>query len=92
VTLVWLALGGVWSWLAITFQAWSVMRIGPRSSLMTIVWLVGGIWLRLGWIALLLIVALRQGIGPGLSTFAGIWLARWIMIYRWWHGGDTGHN
>lgn len=80
--LIWFALGGLWGWLSMAFQVWSLTRLVPRPAPLTVAWVVGGFGLRLGWIALLLILALRQGIGPGLGAFAGIWLARWIAIYR----------
>lgn len=80
--LIWFALGLIWGWLSIAFQVWTVKRLDARSAPLTVIWFVGGFVVRLGWIALLLIFALRQGIGLGLSTFAGIWLARWVMIVR----------
>lgn len=80
--MIWFVLGGLWGALSIAFQVWSVRRLDPRPSPLAVAWVIGGVGLRLGWIALLLALALRQGIGPGLSAFAGIWLARWIMIYR----------
>lgn len=79
---VWLALGALWGWASVAFQVWTVKRLEARPSPLAVAWLVGGFGVRLGWIALLLIVALQQGIGPGLSAFGGIWLARWLMIIR----------
>lgn len=80
--LAWLVIGLVGGWFSMQFHIWSVRRLAPRPSAAALTWLIGGFGVRLGWIALLLIFALRQGLGPGLSAFTGIWLARWIMIAR----------
>ena len=80
--IIWFVLGGVWGWLSIAFQVWSMERLDARPSPGALIWVIGGVLVRLGWIALLLAVALQRGITAGLFAFVGILLARWLMIYR----------
>ena len=59
----------------------SVARLRPDVSGRAVAWMLGGMLLRLGLAASLLIVALQRGILPGLLAFAGLWLARWGTVY-----------
>jgi hypothetical protein len=77
VTALWLLAGGLIGMVNGLTQWWTVSRLRPKMDLgpLTLVW--GGLILRLGLVAALLILGLRQGIMPGLLAFAGLWLARW---------------
>jgi hypothetical protein len=49
---------------------------------------IGTMVLRLGLVAGLLATGLKQGIIPGLSAFAGLCIARWIVVL--WFGTRKG--
>lgn len=46
----------------------------------SLVLVVGGMVVRLGFVAGLLIAGLKQGIAAGLLAFAGLWITRWIIV------------
>jgi len=78
----WLMLGWLVGWLSIAFQVWSVNRVGARSSAAgALMWLLGGMVLRLGGIVVLFGLALQRGFTIGLMAFGGLWLARWIALF-----------
>jgi len=60
----------------------SVARLRPGVPGRAVAWIVSGALLRLGLVAGLLIVALQRGVLPGLFAFAGLWLARWGIVYK----------
>ncbi len=65
------------------FTLWSsVACLRPDVSGRAVAWIVGGALLRLGLVASLLIAALQRGVLPGLLAFAGLWLARWGIVYK----------
>jgi hypothetical protein len=51
--------------------------------------IASGFTLRLALAALVLIGGLRQSAAAGLLAFAGIWLARWLMVW-WWLKAKVG--
>jgi hypothetical protein len=38
--------------------------------------------IRLGATSLVLVLAFRQGLAPGLAALVGYWICRWVMV--WW--------
>jgi hypothetical protein len=59
---------------------WTVgrLRSGPLSTGVPLV--VAGFVFRMGSATALLILASQHSLAPGLLTFAGLWLVRWIAI------------
>jgi len=76
----WLLLGGMVGGLNGLTLCWTVSRLRPGALPYTLAAILGGTLLRWGTVAVALALALRQGIGPGLLVFAGLWLARWGMV------------
>lgn len=76
----WLVVGLLGGAVAVLSLAWTVGRLRPEMAgrALAMVW-VGAV-LRWGLAALLLSLALRQGILPGLCAFAGLWLARSLAV------------
>jgi len=66
---LWLFVGGAVGVLNALVLWWAVGYIRPDAPGHA---LVGGV----------LVVALQQGIAPGLLAFTGLWIARWGMV-RW---------
>jgi len=60
----------------------SVARLRPDVPGRAMAWILGGVLLRWGLAAGLLIAALQRGILPGLLAFAGLWLAHWGIVWR----------
>lgn len=81
---LWMLAGGAVGTLNGLTAKWAVARLGPTAPVRAVSWMVAGALLRWGLAAGLLIAALRRGIVPALLAFAGIWLARWGIIY-WWY-------
>lgn len=63
--------------------------IGPGRDAPALGPLFFGYPLRLGLAALALLMGLRAGIVPALWVFAGLWLARWGVVF-WVVRGGTG--
>ena len=63
------------------FLCWTVARVRPHAA-GNVVSLLGGFLMRLGLAGGLLLLAIRSGVGAALLAFAGLWLARWVVI--WW--------
>lgn len=61
---------------------WTAVRFSADAPLSAVALMVGGAFLRWGLAAVLLAIGLRSGIAPGLAAFAGLWLARWAVV--WW--------
>ena len=59
---------------------WTVGRLRPETSLISIPLITMGSLLRLGLVTALLILASQHGLMSGLLAFAGLWLTRWIVI------------
>ncbi|HIC94675.1 MAG TPA: hypothetical protein EYH32_01315 [Anaerolineae bacterium] len=79
---LWLFVGGAVGALNALILWWAVGCIRPEAPGHALVWAWGGALLR--WVAAggVLIVALQEGIAPGLLAFTGLWIARWGMV-RW---------
>jgi hypothetical protein len=75
----WLFTGGAVGVLNGLTLWWTVARLRPGAPRRAVAWALGGVMLRWGLAASLLITALQRGIVPGLLAFAGLWLARWGM-------------
>ena len=75
----WLCTGGAVGVLSGLTLWWTVSRFRPGAPRRVVAWVLGGLMLRLGLAASLLITALQRGIVPGLLAFAGLWLVRWGM-------------
>jgi hypothetical protein len=59
---------------------WTVSRLRPNSSLIGVPLVAAGSVLRLGLATVLLALAAQHGMASGLLAFAGLWLARWVVI------------
>jgi hypothetical protein len=75
----WLFTGGAVGVLNGLTLWWTVARLQPDAPCRAVAWALGGVMLRWGLAAGLLITALQRGIVPGLLAFAGLWLVRWGM-------------
>lgn len=79
--LLWLPIGitaGILNGLTLR---WTVDRLRPDAVLIGAPLIAMGFVLRLGLSAGLLATALQRGIVPGLLACAGLWLARWLVVY-----------
>lgn len=75
-SLPWLLAGGAVAAVNALMRQKTVAALSPQAVRGSLVLAVSGIFFRLGLIAGLLIVALDQGIVPGLLAFAGLWITR----------------
>ncbi len=78
---LWLLVGALAGSLNVAAIAGMVARLRPGSGARAVAALAGGFVVRLALSALVLIVALQQGAAAGLFTFAGMWLARWVVLF-----------
>ena len=78
--LVWLAVGCALGIANTVMQWWTVARLHPREPLHAVVTVIGGMVIRWLLAAIVLTMALQNGIIPGLVAFAGMLLARWAML------------
>ena len=78
----WLVAGALVGWVSILTQVWTVARLRPGAAFRAILGIGGGLLFRWALIAALLIAALRQGIVAGLVAFAGLWVMRWVLVWR----------
>lgn len=78
--LCWLLAGGAIGALNGASRRWTVARLRPEAprDALGLVW--GGLALRWGLVAALLIIALQRGVVAGLLAFVGLSLARWVMV------------
>lgn len=76
---LWLLLGGLVGGLnsLLLYRTVSCLRPSKPPGLALV---LGSVPLRWAIAAVVLALALRQGIGPGLLTFAGMWLTRWGLV------------
>jgi hypothetical protein len=86
-TLTWLFAGAAVGVLNGLTLRWTVARLRPDMVLRSVALVVGGMFLRWGLAAVLLVAALLPDAVsgssvPGLLAFAGLWLSRWGII--WW--------
>ena len=91
-TLTWLFAGAAVGVLNGLTLRWTVARLRPDMVLRSVALVVGGMFLRWGLAAVLLVAALLPdtvspdtvsgGSVPGLLAFAGLWLSRWGIV--WW--------
>ena len=58
----------------------TVSRVSATAVSNPVRFALGTMALRLGLVAVLLTVSLRQGILPGLSAFVGLFITRWIIV------------
>jgi hypothetical protein len=59
---------------------WTVVRLDPRSRSQALAWVLIGAGLRWGLAAVVLMMALRQGAGPGLTAFLGMFAGHWLSV------------
>ena len=79
---VWLIAGALVGWVSILIQVWTMPRLRPDALRQRLWGMFGGMLLRWVLIAGLFSVALRQGIVAGLWAFAGLWVMRWVLVWR----------
>jgi hypothetical protein len=80
ISLFWLPIGIIIGTLNGLTLRWTVERLRPGTALIGVPLVALGGLLRLGFATALLILASQYGIMPCLLSFAGLWLARWIII------------
>jgi hypothetical protein len=70
-------------------RKWSVERVQGRGA---VVWIVGGVVLRMVGTAVLLMLAFRHSAVSGVAGLVGYLICRWVMI--WWinHGLDSARS
>lgn len=85
---MWLLLGGAVGVLNGLSLWWMANRLRSEAALVSVPLMMMGFLLRLVLAAVLLILASRRGIAPGLLAFVGLWLARWGVI--WWIARSGG--
>ncbi|HOU14948.1 MAG TPA: hypothetical protein PKZ84_17710 [Anaerolineae bacterium] len=78
---LWLLVGALAGWLNVASIAGLVARLRPGGDVWAVSALAGGFAVRLGLAALVLSIALRQDALAGLLAFAGMWLARWVVLF-----------
>ncbi len=78
---LWLLAGGAVGALNGLILWWTVGCLRHDVPGSAVAWVLAGAMLRWTIVAALLIGALQHGIVPGLLAFAGLWLARWGMVY-----------
>jgi len=77
----WLLAGGIIGGLNGLSLRWTVTCLRPGAPGRAVILTAAGAMLRLGLAAGLLIAALQRGVVPALLAFAGLWLARWGVVY-----------
>jgi hypothetical protein len=82
--MLWLFAGLIIGMLNSLMLRWTVDRLRSGPLALGVPLVAAGFVLRLGGAAALLVLASRQGLAPGLLAFAGLWLARWIVILVIW--------
>lgn len=78
---LWLLAGGIIGVLNGLSLRWTVAGLRTGAPGRAVVLTMAGAILRWGLAASVLFFALQRGIVPALLAFAGLWLARWGMIY-----------
>ncbi len=78
--LLWLVAGAAVAVVNAVTRRKTVASLSAESVSGSLVLALGGMLLRLGLIAALLVVALSQGIVAGLVAFGGLWLTRAALI------------
>jgi len=77
---LWLLAGGLVGALNGLTRWWTVARLRSDMEHGALLVTLGGMMLRLGLIAALLIGGLQRGIVPGLLAFGGLWLTRTLAV------------
>jgi hypothetical protein len=91
VPMAWLFAGGAVGLASMWSLQWTAERLRPGTSLAGIALAMGGIVVRLGVAAALVLMALRHGGLPaGLAALGGLWLVRWIVSWRLSRSTETG--
>jgi len=91
VCVLWLLTGGAIGVLNSLALWWTVAGLRPQTPHRALFRFTGSVVLRWGLIGGLLAVALQKGALPGLAAFAGLWLARWGMLY-WLNRRSFSHS
>ncbi|MHB0856051.1 MAG: hypothetical protein ACYC5M_00605 [Anaerolineae bacterium] len=77
---LWLLPGGLVGCLNALSQRWTVTRLQTLTPAWSVAVIVGGFVLRTALAGGILLLAFRQGLASGLIGFAGLWLARWLLL------------
>lgn len=81
---LWLFAGGIVAVVNAVIRQRTVASLSTETIRGSLVLVLGGMLLRLGLVAGLLVAGLRQGVVSGLLAFAGLWLARGAIVV--WFG------
>lgn len=84
----WLLLGVLIGVANALMRWWTVSRLHQEMRLSALTWVWGGLILRLGLVAAMLILGLKRGILAALLAFTGLSLARWGCVI--WFGALRG--
>ncbi|MDY0019272.1 MAG: hypothetical protein RBT47_04645 [Anaerolineae bacterium] len=79
---VWFVAGLCLGWCHAWMYARSAGMMDPHKPAVALLSIVGGALLRWGMAAVLFFVALRQSVWALLLAFLGLWVMRWIMVFR----------
>ncbi|MGC9332579.1 MAG: ATP synthase subunit I [Anaerolineae bacterium] len=77
---LWFVAGSALGVVHIVTQQWTIRRLEDRSVGGVLLLSGGGMLLRLGLAAGLLLAALQQGIVPALAAFGGLAVIRWLLL------------
>lgn len=81
---LWLLMGGLVGALNGLTRWWTVARLQAEMGSNALALTLGGLVIRLALVTVLLTGGLRQGIGPGLLAFTGLWVTRMVTVI-WFH-------
>lgn len=81
---LWLFAGGIVAVVNAVIRQRTVACLSTETIGGSLVLVLGGMLLRLGLVAGLLVAGLRQGAIPGLLAFAGLWITRGAIVV--WFG------
>lgn len=77
---VWPFVGGLVGIVNGATRLTTISYLSSETVTRSLVLVLGGMMVRLGFVAALLIAGLKQGIDAGLLAFAGLWVARWVIV------------
>jgi hypothetical protein len=77
---IWLFAGLLVGFINALLVVRTVAKVRPDASYPMYRVVIRGWLVRLGLATLVLALAVREDISSGLVTFAGLWLARWVLV------------
>ena len=84
--MIWLFVGIIAGLLNGLLRVWTVSKVKPNVEYSMWSVVMRGLFVRLGLVATVLTLAVRQNAISGLFAFLGFWVTRWFFVY-WVHQG-----